>query len=132
MITMFNNFTDFIYTLITIFVIFVLILVLVSLLYSLRNTRRNPLSELSFEELFQIVNVIISNEVSLYERNVFNNGGKILSRENYDNYYKDILENVFSTFSDNLVNSITVYISKDSFYTMVSREIMVYLNNKIL
>lgn len=129
---MFNNFTDFIYTLITIFVIFVLILVLVSLLYSLRNTRRNPLSELSFEELFQIVNVIISNEVSLYERNVFNNGGKILSRENYDNYYKDILENVFSTFSDNLVNSITVYISKDSFYTMVSREIMVYLNNKIL
>jgi hypothetical protein len=129
---MFNNFTDFIYTLITIFVIFVLILVLVSLIYSLRNTRRNPLNELSFEELFQIVNIIISNEVSLYERNVFNNGGKILSRESYDNYYKDILENVFNSFSDNLVSSITVYIDKDSFYSMVSREIMVYLNNKIM
>ena len=129
---MFTNFMDFLYTLIIIFVIFILLLVLIALIYKLRNTRKDPLSELSFEQLFEIANLIISNEVSLYERNIFNNGGKVLDKATYDNYYKDIMENVFKSFSDGLVTNITKYIDKESFYSMVSREIMVYLNNKII
>lgn len=129
---MFTNFMDFLYTLIIIFVIFILLIVLIALIYKLRNTRKDPLSELSFEQLFEIVNLIISNEVSLYERNIFNNGGKVLDKATYDNYYKDIMENVFKSFSDGLVTNITKYIDKESFYSMVSREIMVYLNNKII
>lgn len=129
---MFTNFMDFLYTLIIIFVIFILLIVLIAFIYKLRNTRKDPLSELSFEQLFEIVNLIISNEVSLYERNIFNNGGKVLDKATYDNYYKDIMENVFKSFSDGLVTNITKYIDKESFYSMVSREIMVYLNNKII
>lgn len=129
---MFTNFIDFIYALIFIFVIFILTIITICFVYKLRHKRVNPLNDLSFEQLFQIVNLIISNEVSLYERNIFNNGGKILDKASYDNYYRDIMENVYKSFSDDLVNSITVYIDKESFYSMVSREIMVYLNNKII
>ena len=129
---MFTNFIDFIYALIFIFIIFILTIITICFVYKLHHKRVNPLNDLSFEQLFQIVNLIISNEVSLYERNIFNNGGKILDKASYDNYYRDIMENVYKSFSDDLVNSITVYIDKESFYSMVSREIMVYLNNKII
>lgn len=129
---MFTNFIDFIYALIFIFVIFILTIVTICFVYKLRHKRVNPLDNLSFEQLFQIVNLIISNEVSLYERNIFDNGGKIFDKASYDNYYRDIMENVYKSFSDDLVDSITVYIDKNTFYSMVSREIMVYLNNKII
>ena len=101
-------------------------------IYKSINQNKSKLSQLSFEQLFEIVNLIISNEVSLYERNIFNNGGKILDKATYDNYYRDIMENVYKAFSTELVTNITMYIDKESFYSMVSREIMVYLNNKIL
>lgn len=123
---------EFIYTLIIILVIFFCVLILISVLYKLHVKSKKPLEELNFEQLFEIVNLIISNEVSLYERNIFDNGGKIFDKASYDNYYRDIMENVYKSFSTDLVNSITRYIDKESFYSMVSREIMVYLNNKIV
>lgn len=92
----------------------------------------NRLEDLSFEQLFEIVNVITSNEISLYERNIFDNGGKILNKATYDTYYKDIFKNVLDALSDELVANITMYLNKESFYSMISREIMVYLNSKVI
>ena len=97
-----------------------------------RSKYNNRLDNLTFEQLFEIVNVIISNEISLYERNIFDNGGKILDKSTYDTYYKDIFKNVLDALSDELVSNITKYLKKDSFYSMISREIMVYLNGKVL
>ena len=92
----------------------------------------NRLEDLSFEQLFEIVNVITTNEISLYERNIFDNGGKILNKATYDTYYKDIFKNVLDALSDELVANITMYLNKESFYSMISREIMVYLNSKVI
>ena len=97
-----------------------------------KSKYNNRLDNLTFEQLFEIVNVIISNEISLYERNIFDNGGKILDKSTYDTYYKDIFKNVLDALSDELVSNITKYLKKDSFYSMISREIMVYLNGKVL
>lgn len=97
-----------------------------------RSKYNSRLDNLTFEQLFEIVNVIISNEISLYERNIFDNGGKILDKSTYDTYYKDIFKNVLDALSDELVSNITKYLKKDSFYSMISREIMVYLNGKVL
>lgn len=97
-----------------------------------KSKYNSRLDNLTFEQLFEIVNVIISNEISLYERNIFNNGGKILDKSTYDTYYKDIFKNVLDALSDELVSNITKYLKKDSFYSMISREIMVYLNGKVL
>lgn len=97
-----------------------------------KSKYNSRLDNLTFEQLFEIVNVIISNEISLYERNIFDNGGKILDKSTYDTYYKDIFKNVLDALSDELVSNITKYLKKDSFYSMISREIMVYLNGKVL
>ena len=126
------TFIEFIYSIILTLVIFLCILSLFYIGYKTIKSNKKPLQELSFEELFEIVNIIINNEISLYERNIFNNGGRILTKASYDNYYKDILQNVYNSLSDELVNSITVYINRDSFYTMISREIQIYLNAKIM
>jgi hypothetical protein len=126
------TFIEFIYSIILTLVIFLCILSLFYIGYKTIKSNKKPLQELSFEELFEIVNIIINNEISLYERNIFNNGGRILTKASYDNYYKDILQNVYNSLADELVNNITVYIDRDSFYTMISREIQIYLNAKIM
>lgn len=126
------TFIEFIYSIVLVLLITMCVLVTFFVIFKSIRQSKTKLGSLSFEQLFEIVNLIISNEVSLYERNIFNNGGKILDKATYDNYYKDIMENVFKAFSEELVSSITAYIDKDSFYSMVSREIMVYLNNKVL
>jgi len=111
----------------------ILLLLIASLLPNILNKpQKSKLDELTFEELFEIINIIINNEISLYERNIFDNGGKIIDKASYDNYYKDIFRNVLGSLSDDLVNHVTVYLNKDSFYSMISREIMVYLNSKVL
>jgi len=111
----------------------ILLLLIASLLPNIINKpHKSKLDELTFEELFEIINIIINNEISLYERNIFDNGGKIIDKASYDNYYKDIFRNVLESLSDDLVNHVTVYLNKDSFYSMISREIMVYLNSKVL
>lgn len=111
----------------------ILLLLIASLLPNIINkSHKNKLDELTFEQLFEIINIIINNEISLYERNIFDNGGKIIDKASYDNYYKDIFRNVLESLSDDLVNHVTVYLNKDSFYSMISREIMVYLNSKVL
>lgn len=126
------NFFSFLYIALLVIIIFICTVTSFFVIYKTIVKSRNRVNELSFEELFEIVNIIISNEISLYERNIFNNKGKILDKASYDNYYKDILQNVYNALSDELVNSVTVYLDRESFYTMISREIQIYLNSKIM
>ena len=120
--------------LIAIFICLLCLLILTGLTLSIdmKEKNKNRLEELSFEQLFEIVNIIINNEISLYERNIFDNGGKILDKSTFDTYYKDIFKNVLDSLSDSLVDAISSYINKESFYTMISRNIMIYLNSKVL
>lgn len=126
------TFIEFIYAIIAILLITICILVSFFVVYKSISRNKKRIKELSFEELIQIVNIITNNEISLYERNIFNNGGKILDKASYDNYYKDILENIFKAISDDMIACITEYIDKESFYSMISREVLIYLNSKIL
>lgn len=125
------TFVQFIYSIVIILLITFCVLLSFFIIHKTIRRSRNKLDELTFEELFEIVNTIISNEISLYERNIFNNGGRIIEKATYDNYYRDILQNIFESISDDLVRNITQYLNKESFYSMVSREVQVYLNSKI-
>lgn len=126
------TFIQFIYAIIIILLITSCVIFSFFIIHNRLKRDTHKLDTLSFDELFEIVNTVINNEVSLYERNIFNNGGKILEKATYDNYYKDILQNIFEALSDELIENITQYLTKDSFYSMVSREVQVYLNSKIL
>lgn len=110
----------------------IIIFALIFALLKIMIKYRNKLVKLSIEELFEAVNIIVRNEISLYERNVFMNNGKIISNASYKNYYEDILKNVYDALSPDIISRIEFYINKKSLYTMISREIEVYLNSKVV
>lgn len=87
---------------------------------------------LSIEDVITAVNLVIRTEISLYERNVFDNGGRILTNSSYENYYRDITENILKALSKDIIDKATFYFTKESLYSMISREVKIYLNDKII
>ena len=88
--------------------------------------------DLTIEELFNSINVIVNNEISLYERNILDNGGKIITNASYQNYYKDIMENITKSLSQDIIARIGFYIKEEALITWISREVKIYLNSKIV
>ena len=88
--------------------------------------------DLTIEELFNSINVIVNNEISLYERTILDNGGKIITNASYQNYYKDIMENVTKSLSPDIIARIGFYIKEEALITWISREVKIYLNSKIV
>lgn len=88
--------------------------------------------DLTIEELFSSINTIVSNEISLYERNILENGGKIITNASYQNYYKDIMENITKSLSRDIIDRVSFYLKEDALITMISREVKIYLNSKIV
>ena len=88
--------------------------------------------DLTIEELFNSINVIVNNEISLYERNILDNGGKIITNASYQNYYKDIMENIKKALSPDIVARISFYLKEEALITWISREVKIYLNSKIV
>ena len=88
--------------------------------------------DLTIEELFNSINVIVNNEISLYERNILDNGGKIITNVSYQNYYKDIMENITKSLSPDIIARIGFYIKEEALITWISREVKIYLNSKIV
>lgn len=84
------------------------------------------------EDLYQTLALIISNEISLYERSIFENGGKIVTNATFDNYYKDICQRVYDSLSDQLMTQFSFYLTKEAVYKIVSRTVKNYLTEKIL
>lgn len=93
---------------------------------------RTKFMQLDITELFQAINIIVSNEISMYERNAFDNGGKMISNATYENYYKDIMKNIYTSLSPDIIDRLSFYINKESLYTMISKEVKIYLNSKIM
>lgn len=84
------------------------------------------------EDLYQTLAIIISNEITLYERSIFENGGKIVTNATFDNYYRDICQRIHDSLSDELMNQFSFYLTKDAVYKIISRTVKNYLTEKIL
>lgn len=123
----------FIFVLVIILFTLVGIFALVYSIYRFVFIKLKPRTQdLSIEELFSSINAIVSNEISLYERNILDNGGKIITNASYQNYYKDIMENISKSLSPDIIHRLSFYIKEDALITMISREVKIYLNNKII
>lgn len=88
-------------------------------------------TELSVSELFSSIGIVINNEISLYERNLLDNKGSVLTNATYDTYYKDLTTNIINALSDDIVERLSFYITREALYKMISREVQIYLNSKI-
>mgnify|MGYP003414964028 FL=1 len=88
-------------------------------------------TELSVSELFSSIGIVINNEISLSERNLLDNKGSVLTNTTYDTYYKDLTTNIINALSDDIVERLSFYITREALYKMISREVQIYLNSKI-
>ena len=110
----------------------VTVVISVQLIMKILVRNRNKIQKLTIDELFDAIAMVVTNEISLYERNVLDNKGKIVSNASYENYYKDIMKNVCESLSDDIIDRLSFYINRQSIFTWISREIKIYLNNKIM
>ena len=126
------SFKTFLFIALLIILIAVTVVISVQLIMKILVRNRNKIQKLTIDELFDAIAMVVSNEMSLYERSGVDNKGKIVSNASYENYYKDIMKNVCESLSDDIIDRLSFYINRQSIFTWISREIKIYLNNKIM
>lgn len=126
------SFKTFLFIALLIILTAVTVVISVQLIMKILVRNRNKIQKLTIDELFDAIAMVVTNEISLYERNVLDNKGKIVSNASYENYYKDIMKNVCESLSDDVIDRLSFYINRQSIFTWISREIKIYLNNKIM
>lgn len=87
---------------------------------------------LTTEELFQSLDIIIKNEIDIFEKSVFENGGKILNNQTFDNYYKEICNRVVDDLSEEFLNKFEYYMDRKALIRFITRVVRSYLSEKIL
>ena len=108
------------------------VLLMLHIFYSKIYTEyKKKTSYISVEDLFTILQLIINNEISIYERNVFATRGEVVSNANFDNYYKDICERICENFTDDFYDKFSNFISKDTMIKTICHMVEVYLTEKI-
>ena len=89
-------------------------------------------SGLTFADMLTSLNTIIENEIALYERSIFEGGGKIGSTAQFENFYKDITERIVSDLSDEFFDRMSVYMSKEALISFICRLVKAYLAEKVV
>lgn len=124
--------------LMTIFIIAVFILFTIAILelaafvfYKYIYTPHKVISNTSsLTELLTILNLIINTEFTLYEKNIFSTKGA-LTNANFENFYRDIVNNVINSLSDDFFIKMEFYIKSDAVVAIISRNVHNFLVEKV-
>lgn len=87
---------------------------------------------LSTEELFRSLDIVVKNEIDIFEKSVFENGGKLLNNQTFDNYYKEICTRIVEDLSEEFLNKFEYYMDRKSLIRFITRLVRSYLSEKIL
>ena len=87
---------------------------------------------LSTEELFQSLDIVVKNEIDMFEKSGFENGGKLLNNQTFDNYYKEICTRIVEDLSEEFLNKFEYYMDRKSLIRFITRLVRSYLSEKIL
>ena len=94
---------------------------------------KNAIEHEGISELYTTLNVIIENEISIYENSVFANGGKIVTEQTFDKFYKNIMNRIEESLSDNiLLGKFCPYLKEEAVIRLIARIVKTYLTNKIM
>jgi len=118
---------------ISIFIILTLLLSLVStfIFYKFIYTPHKLMTVSStLPELLITLNTIINTEFTLYEKNVFTTKGT-LTNANFENFYKDITNNVINSLSNDFFIKIGYYIKQEAVVSIICRNVKDFLVEKI-
>ena len=110
-------------------VIVTIILIGVSKLISKSNNAASDRKE-SFDTLLGILLSMISVELDLYEKEIFNDRMGI-TNANFANFMQDICSAINSHISPDFMRMITVYVTEDFVYTLIAKKVKAYLASKV-
>ena len=86
---------------------------------------------LTTEEMFSELALIIQNEINLYEKSVFENGGKFLDNRTFENYYREICDKIGNDIPEEFYAKFAYYMKPDSVKLFIARTVKSYLESKI-
>ena len=118
--------------LIVLIILGVVYLMLTSFLNNLLIPYKYKTFNLSVDELFESLDIIIKNEIELFEKSIFENSGKILNNQTFDNYYKEICGRIVEDISDEFFEKFKYYMDEESLIRFITRIVKLYLSEKIL
>ena len=95
-------------------------------------TYKRETTEISFSELLVALNTIIENEIDLYDKSVFEGNGRIGSSAQFENYYKDLVERILVSLSDDFFDRMEVYMKKEAVAAFICRLVKAYLGKKVV
>lgn len=82
-------------------------------------------------EVFETLSAIISLEIDIYEKNIFENKGNFLDSASFENYYNKITYQILSDIPPEFFKRASYYMNEDTIAQIVSRSVMAYLSNKL-
>ena len=88
-------------------------------------------AHLTVEELYSMLGLLIQNEINLYEKSVFENGGNFLNNQTFDNYYKDICRKIGEDISPEFYKKFDSCMNEAAVKRFIARTVRAYLEDKI-
>lgn len=86
---------------------------------------------LTTEEYFNELGMIINGEISIYERDIFENGGKYLNDNTFENYLNDICKNIEKAIPDGFYERFSYYMNERATKEFIVRTVRAYLSEKL-
>lgn len=84
----------------------------------------------SFEELLKILETICNFQLSLYEKDIFENKGAI-TNSNFDNFYHDLVNSIIDSLSPHFFYKMNFYIKEEAVVEIICRIVKQYLSEKV-
>ena len=104
--------------------------VIVAILCHIISSHFNKKPYQSFEECITVLTLVINTELESFDTDVFTKD-IIITNSTYDNYYNDITHRIIRNLSNELIENLSRFISKDAIYRIIAKSVKKYLVGKI-
>ena len=110
--------------------VMVLLILFIIMAYVNKVIKRRHRPQINFDTLLEILLSMISVELDLYESEIFNDRTG-LTNANFTNFMQDICRAIESHISPEFMQMITVYVTEDFVYTLITKKVKAYLVSKV-
>ena len=83
------------------------------------------------DQLFGFLNIVIENEISMFDKRVFGNKRTGISNSDYENFYKELCTTILNGFSEDYLYKMSFFLSDEHLASIVSRTVHEYLVSKL-
>lgn len=82
------------------------------------------------DDIMEVLRIITQAEIEMYEENIFSKR-QALTNTSYENYFKDITNNIINALSPEFFYKSSVYFTEETIIRIITRNVSKYLQEKI-